>query len=58
MSDENDSNLFAMEFILRYPIIILLEYLTQRFFSPKFISPCCSSGTEFTEIAPDPGLRL
>ena len=58
MSDESNSNLFLMEFILKCPIIILLEYLTQRFFNPKIISSWCSSGTEFMEIVSDSGLRL
>ena len=33
MSDESNSNLFVMEFILRFPTNILFEYLTQRFFN-------------------------
>ena len=58
MSDESNSNLFLMEFILRCPIIILLEYLTRRFYSPKIISSWCSSGNEFIEIISDSCLRL
>ena len=50
MRDESNSNLFLMEFILRYPATILLEYLARRSFSPKIISCWCSSGTEFIEI--------
>ena len=36
--DESNSNSFLMEFVLRCPIIILLECLTRRFFNPKIIS--------------------
>ena len=58
MSDESNSNLFLMEFMLRCPVIILLKYLTRRFCSPRIISSWFSSGTEFMEIVSDSGLRL
>ena len=58
MSDENNSNLFLTELILRCTTIILLEYLTRRFFSPKIISHWCSSGAALKQIVSDSGLRL
>ena len=58
MIDESNSNLFLVKFILKCPIILLLEYLTRRIFNPKIISSWCSSRTEFIELVSDSGLRL